>query len=164
MATKNVYIYIATLIISLVVVIFMIQYLWKIGHEENPHVSTDVPSSSMERAAQAIPITPAIRDRAADQGSTPPKKTEKKADRPAKSPEKRITVYVTRWCTYCRKTTQLLDSLGVRYTVKDIEKDRKANSEMLRMTRGRPGVPVVDIDGTVIHGYNPFAIKKALDK
>ena len=162
MLTKNIYIYIATLIVTLVVVVFMIHHFWKIGHEPNLRSSADTPASSAAQAAQAIPFKSAISDRADDQGSA--KKTEEKADRPASAPEKRITVYVTRWCAYCRKATKLLDSLGVRYTVKDVEKDRKANSEMLSKTRGRPGVPVVDIDGTVIHGYDPYAIKRALGK
>lgn len=164
MLTKNIYIYIATLIVTLVVVVFMIHHFWKIGHEPNLSSSEDPSTSSAVQAAQAIPFKSTIGDRADNPGSTPPKKTEEKADRPASAPEKKITVYVTRWCAYCRKATKLLDSLGVRYTVKDVEKDRKANSEMLSKTRGRPGVPVVDIDGTVIHGYDPYAIKRALGK
>ncbi len=162
MTTKNFYIYIATLIITLVVVVFMIHHFRKIGHEPNLRSSADSPTSSAIQDAQEIPFRHAIGDRADNPGSA--KKTEEKADRPASASEKKITVYVTRWCAYCRKATKLLDSLGVRYTVKDVEKDRKANSEMLGKTRGRPGVPVVDIDGTVIHGYDPYAIKRALGK
>lgn len=160
MKTKNIFLYIASLIITFVVVVFMIQHLRNVGQEQDTGIPADANAASIGEGSETIPSRSAAGDDPADRGGSP----SRKVDSPAKGTEKAITVYVTRWCPYCRKATGLLDQLGARYTVKDIEKDPKAGAEMLKKTRGMRGVPVVDIGGTIIHGFDPPAIKKALNK
>jgi len=67
-----------------------------------------------------------------------------------------ITVYVTSWCPACRMTTDYLKEKNVPFTVKDIEKNSDYLKEMVDKVGGYRGVPVVDIDGKIILGFNPY--------
>ena len=53
-------------------------------------------------------------------------------------------------------------SLGVDFVEYNIDKDSGKKEELQRKA-GRTSVPVIDIEGTIIHGFNPDAIKAALD-
>lgn len=75
-----------------------------------------------------------------------------------------VIVYMTRWCGYCRKTMAFLDSQGVKYIQKDIEQNPAHMEEMIKKTGRMMGVPVIDIDGNIILGFNLPAIKQALEK
>jgi hypothetical protein len=46
----------------------------------------------------------------------------------------------------------------------DIEKNPSNEKEMLSKSRGAKGVPLIDVEGIIIHGYNPNAIKDAVEK
>jgi glutaredoxin len=72
-------------------------------------------------------------------------------------------IYTTVWCKYCKQAKALLTSLGVNLIEYDIEKDRSKKVEMLKKTGGKDGVPVIDIEGVVIQGYNPNYIKKVVE-
>lgn len=54
-------------------------------------------------------------------------------------------------------------SLGVNFAEYDIDKDSGRKDE-LRRKSGRTSVPVIDVEGTIIQGYNPTAIQAALDQ
>ena len=54
-------------------------------------------------------------------------------------------------------------SLGVDFAEYNIDKDSGKKDE-LRRKCGRTSVPVIDIEGTIIQGYNPDAIQAALDQ
>jgi mycoredoxin len=54
-------------------------------------------------------------------------------------------------------------SLGVDLVEYNIDRDRDRRDEM-RQKSGGTGVPVIDIEGTIIRGYNPGAIQAALDR
>jgi glutaredoxin len=54
-------------------------------------------------------------------------------------------------------------SLGVDVVEYNIDKDKDKRDEMRRKSGGT-GVPVIDIDGTIVRGFNPEAIKAALDQ
>lgn len=54
-------------------------------------------------------------------------------------------------------------SLGVDLVEYNIEKDKGRRDEM-RQKAGGTSVPVIDIEGTIIHGYSPSAIQAALDR
>ncbi len=54
-------------------------------------------------------------------------------------------------------------SLGVDFVEYNIDKDKGRRDELKQKT-GRTSVPVIDIEGTLIRGYNPEAITAALDR
>lgn len=72
-----------------------------------------------------------------------------------------ITVYSTTWCGFCHAAKQYFDKLGVKYTDIDVEKDQKAAQSMVEKS-GQMGVPVIDIDGTIIVGFDRARIDQQL--
>jgi glutaredoxin len=79
-----------------------------------------------------------------------------------------VTVYVTSWCGYCKKVKAMLEARGTPFASKDIENDPAAAKEMAAKLSGqgmRPGgVPVTDVAGTMIKGFNEPALLAALKK
>lgn len=72
-----------------------------------------------------------------------------------------ITVYSTTWCAFCHAAMEYFDKLGVKYVDKDVEKDEEAAREAVEKT-GQMGVPVIDIDGTIIVGFDKPKIDQVL--
>jgi len=50
---------------------------------------------------------------------------------------------------------------NVTYTDKNVASDMEAQQEMIKKT-GQMGVPVIDIDGTIVIGYNPDRLSQLL--
>jgi glutaredoxin len=73
-----------------------------------------------------------------------------------------VIMYMTEWCGYCRKAREYLHSLGVNLIEYDIEKDKGKREEM--HGRGGKGVPLIDVEGTLIKGYSPELIRGAIEK
>ena len=74
---------------------------------------------------------------------------------------KSVKIYTTKTCPYCYQTKEFFKANNVKYQEIDVSSDRKAAEEMIHKS-GQMGVPVIDIDGTIIIGYNKEALKKAL--
>lgn len=74
---------------------------------------------------------------------------------------KQILLYRTPTCPWCHKTAEFFDKHKVRYKSVDIGEDPKAAEEMVEKS-GQRGVPVIDIDGQIIVGYDEPALRKAL--
>ncbi len=72
-----------------------------------------------------------------------------------------VTVYSTPTCPYCHMAKDFFKKNGVKYIDIDVSSDEKKAKEMIDKS-GQMGVPVIDIDGTIIVGYDLPAIKKAL--
>ncbi len=73
-----------------------------------------------------------------------------------------VDIFVTSWCGYCKQLERFLDSKGIHYTAYDIEKDGSALKQYKAL--GRRGVPVTRIGASVVSGYNPDAILKAIER
>jgi glutaredoxin-like YruB-family protein len=74
-----------------------------------------------------------------------------------------ITVYTAPWCAFCHAAKEYFDKLGVQYTDKDVEKDMMAAQESVQKS-GQMGIPVIDIDGDIIIGFDRNRIDAALSK
>ncbi len=72
-----------------------------------------------------------------------------------------VVVYSTQTCPYCVMAKRYLAEKGVKYKDVDVGADQKAAIEMLTKT-GQMGVPVLDINGSVIVGFDRPAIDRAL--
>jgi len=64
-----------------------------------------------------------------------------------------ITIYSTPTCGYCKMAKEFLTEHKVAYTDKDVTVDTQAREEMIQKS-GQLGVPVLDIDGTIIVGFD----------
>lgn len=66
---------------------------------------------------------------------------------------KKITIYTTPECVYCRMTKSFFNIRGVSFDEKDVLKNEEARREMISKSGARV-VPVVDVDGEIIVGYH----------
>ncbi len=73
-----------------------------------------------------------------------------------------VIVYITSWCPACKMTVDFLKKEGIPHEVKDIEKNPAYLDEMIRKVGGNRGVPVIDVNGKILLGFNPYIIKEML--
>ena len=76
----------------------------------------------------------------------------------------KVLMYMTDWCGYCRKARALFKSLGVRLTEYNIENDPQKEKEQLRKSGGAKGVPLLDIEGTIVRGFDEEEIRAAIER
>jgi len=74
-----------------------------------------------------------------------------------------IIVYSTPTCPYCHVAKEYLKSKGADFEDVDVSKDQKRAEEMIKKS-GQMGVPVLDINGKIIIGFNKREIDEALKK
>ena len=72
----------------------------------------------------------------------------------------RVVLYATDWCGYCKQTKRFLDSKGIPFKEFDIEKDAEARNAYEAL--GGRGIPLIDVNGTLIRGFDPDEILAAL--
>ena len=75
--------------------------------------------------------------------------------------EKKVSVYSTATCPYCTMVKNFLTQNNIPFESFDVGNDREKADEMVKKS-GQMGVPVVDIDGEIIVGFDKPAITKAL--
>ena len=77
-----------------------------------------------------------------------------------------VIIYGAEWCGACHDAARYLRSKGIAYLEKDVEKDSGAAREMQqKLTRNglRSGsIPVLDVRGKVMVGFNPQEVDSAL--
>lgn len=77
--------------------------------------------------------------------------------------DKKIIIYGAEWCAYCHTAMQYLDSLDVKYTYIDVDKDPEAGLEAVKKS-GQRGIPIIDLAGDIIIGFDRPKIDEALKK
>lgn len=75
---------------------------------------------------------------------------------------KKVKVYSTPTCPYCVRAKQFLTDNNVEFENIDVSADQQKSEEMVKIS-GQMGVPVIDIEGEIIVGFEKEEIKKALD-
>lgn len=116
-------------------------------YEVEPVLRSSFEEQSQARAAHSGPAAPN------------PKSEPSATDAP-------VVMYATKTCPVCQKARRWLLDTGVRYIEKDIESDPQAMEELRRKAeaQGVPtgGVPVFDVKGKLLPGFDKKAILKAL--
>ena len=74
---------------------------------------------------------------------------------------KNVKIYSTPNCHFCRLAKDFFIENNIAYTEYDVAADAKKRKEMVDKT-GQLGVPVIDIDGNVMVGFNEESISQAL--
>ena len=74
-----------------------------------------------------------------------------------------VKIYTTSTCHFCEMAKEYFKKYNVKYTEVNVEDDRKAAEEMIEKS-GQMGVPVIEINGKIIVGFNRPEIEKALKK
>ena len=75
--------------------------------------------------------------------------------------EKQVKIYSTPTCPYCIRAKQFLKDNKVNFLDVDVSSDKAAAEEMINKTE-QMGVPVLDIDGELIIGFDKEKIQAAL--
>jgi len=68
-------------------------------------------------------------------------------------PQPRVIVFSTPTCTYCNAAKRYFREKGVRFKDVDVSRDQAAARDMLRRS-GQMGVPVIDIGGKIVVGFD----------
>lgn len=72
-----------------------------------------------------------------------------------------VTVYSTTTCPYCVMAKEYLKKKNVSFNDINVSMDMAKAQEMIRKS-GQTGVPVLDINGKIIVGFDREAIDEAL--
>jgi glutaredoxin-like YruB-family protein len=74
---------------------------------------------------------------------------------------KSVKVYSTPTCPWCIRVKQFLKENNVIFEDYDVGSDQAKADEMVKSS-GQMGVPVLDIEGEIIVGFDKDKIKQAL--
>jgi len=72
-----------------------------------------------------------------------------------------VTIYSTPTCPWCNVAKQYLKSKNVAFRDVNVAQDRQGAYEMISKS-GQRGVPVLDINGNIIIGFDQNAIDRYL--
>jgi glutaredoxin 3 len=75
----------------------------------------------------------------------------------------KVIIYSADWCAFCHAAKEYLDKLGVAYQDKDVESDPALAQESVEKS-GQMGIPVIDIQGDIIVGFDRPKIDESLKK
>lgn len=76
-------------------------------------------------------------------------------------PQPRVIVFSTPSCSFCNMAKKYFREKGVKFRDVDVSRDQAAARDMVRKS-GQSGVPVIDIGGKVIVGFDRPKINKLL--
>ena len=74
---------------------------------------------------------------------------------------KEVKVYSTPTCPYCKMAKKFLGDNGIAYQDLNVAEDEAAREEMINKS-GQMGVPVIDIDGEIVLGFDQTKLKQKL--
>lgn len=74
-----------------------------------------------------------------------------------------VKVYSTNSCPWCVKVKNYLKEKGVSFEELNVQEDMNAREEMVSKSK-QMGVPVLDINGDIIIGFDRKAIETSLAK
>ena len=74
-----------------------------------------------------------------------------------------IAIYSTPSCSYCVKAKEYFKGNRIPFTDYNVASDPRRADEMVRKS-GQMGVPVIDVNGKIIVGFNQAEIERALKR
>lgn len=73
---------------------------------------------------------------------------------------KKVTVYTSNTCPHCKAAKNYLKENNIDFEEKNVDEDRSAIDYLVE--KGHRGVPVINIDGEDIVGFNKEAVDEKL--
>lgn len=74
----------------------------------------------------------------------------------------KVTLYSTPTCPFCKQTKEYLTKQNIEFEEIDVMSNQEKAAEMMKKS-GQMGVPVVDIDGEIVVGFDIEALNKLLN-
>ncbi len=78
-----------------------------------------------------------------------------------KKQQKRVIIFTTPSCPHCNHAKRYLRERGIRFRDVDVSRDPAAARDMIRRS-GQQGVPVIDIGGKIVVGFNKAEVDRLL--
>lgn len=82
---------------------------------------------------------------------------------PAQRAEVRVVLYSTAWCPVCARARSWLHARGIPFVEHDVERDPAAAVTFRRLSPDHV-VPVLDVEGQVIVGFDASDLRRAVDR
>ncbi len=79
----------------------------------------------------------------------------------AQRPQPRVIVFSTPTCSFCNQAKRYFRERGIKFKDVDVSRDRAAARDMVRRS-GQQGVPVIDIGGRIVVGFDRPKINQLL--
>ncbi|MBI2463188.1 MAG: glutaredoxin family protein [Candidatus Spechtbacteria bacterium] len=73
-----------------------------------------------------------------------------------------VTIYSTPSCVYCKMAKDYFKEHNISYSERNVADDDEARRAMVQKSN-QLGVPVIDIDGTIIVGFNKIKLAELLE-
>ena len=74
----------------------------------------------------------------------------------------KIIVYSTEHCIWCVRAKEFFKKNKIEFKEVDVNENREAAEEMIKKS-GQTGVPVIEIDGKIIIGFDEVRIRELLN-
>ena len=74
---------------------------------------------------------------------------------------KKVIIYTTPTCHWCKKTKEFFNENKVKFTEVDVTKNPKKAQEMIEKS-GQMGVPVIEVGDEIVIGFVKPQLKKLL--
>ncbi len=72
-----------------------------------------------------------------------------------------VTVYSTPTCPWCRRVKEFLTEKGIEFEDFNVVEDDEKREEMIEKSK-QMGVPVIDVNGKILIGFDREELEKAL--
>ncbi|ERK32529.1 glutaredoxin family protein [Clostridium intestinale] len=72
-----------------------------------------------------------------------------------------VKIYSTDWCPWCVKAKKYFDSKNIEFTELIVADDKENREEVFKVS-GQRSVPVIDINGEIVVGFDREKIDKVL--
>lgn len=73
-----------------------------------------------------------------------------------------VIIYTTPTCAYCKMAKQFFLANKIQYQEHNVVEDEKARAEMVERSH-QLGVPVIDVNGEVVVGFNREELARLLN-
>jgi glutaredoxin-like YruB-family protein len=72
----------------------------------------------------------------------------------------KVIVYTAEWCPWCHHAMDFLESNNIPFEARNVDEMKYAEEAMKKS--GQAGIPVIDIDGKIVVGFDIKKIKEIL--
>lgn len=73
-----------------------------------------------------------------------------------------VKIYTTPTCVYCKQTKEMFHKNNIEFKELNVATDIAAREDMVKKS-GQLGVPVIEIDGNIVIGYDEPKLKELLE-
>lgn len=73
-----------------------------------------------------------------------------------------INIYTTETCIWCKRAKEYFKEKGIKYNEFKVDSDQEKLKEMVEKS-GQMGVPVIEVNGKIIVGFNQGEIEANLN-